>query len=358
MKELYDSCARLLKDGEDVVLATIISLSGSAPRTAGTKMLIRAERGHTSNCNGSFLGTIGGGLLEAQVLQFAREVFSTGRSVIKEFNLTGADTDSMDMICGGQLQVYIEFLSAQTPENIEIYSVIAELIRTKQKALLVTRLPAGDGGDGPPAKCLFTPDGGQVGCTIPLNRQERLLEEAGKARYPVPVQLDEELFLVEPVSSLGTVYLFGAGHVSQQVARLTGMVGFRTVVLDDREQFANRQRFPRADEVMVLDDFVDFLLHLPVSSDSYLVIVTRGHKYDMTVLEQALQTDACYIGMIGSCRKRDAIYRTLREKGATDEQLARVYSPIGISINAETPEEIAVSIVAQLIKVRSELMNG
>lgn len=358
MQELYNSCARLLADGEDVVLATIISLSGSAPRTAGTKMLIRAERGNVPNNDGSFVGTIGGGLLEAQVLQFARDVFSTGRSVIKEFNLTGADTDSMDMICGGRLKVYIEFLSAQTPENIEIYSAIAELIRSRQKALLATRLPAGDGGDDPPAKCLFTPDGGRIGYTIPPNRQERLLEEAGAARYPVPVQLDGELFLVEPVSSLGTVYLFGAGHVSQQVAMLIGMVGFRTVVLDDREQFANRQRFPRADEVIVLEGFADFLPHLPVSRDSYLVIVTRGHKYDMTVLEQALQTDACYIGMIGSRRKINAIYRTLREKGVTDEQLDRAYSPIGISINAETPEEIAVSIVAQLIKVRSELMNG
>jgi len=350
MQELYNSCTRLLNEGEDVVLATIISLSGSAPRTAGTKMLVKKD--------GSFVGTIGGGLLEAQVLQFARDVFSAGRSVVKEFNLTGADTDSMDMICGGQLQVYIEFLSAQSPETLAIYSAIAELIRSGQKALLATRLPAGDGGDVPPAKCLFTPDGGRIACTIPPDRQERLLEEDGRARYPVPVQLDGELFLVEPVSSLGTVYLFGAGHVSQQVARLTGMVGFRTVVLDDREQFANRQRFPRADEVIVAENLDRCMDDLAVSRDSYLVIITRGHKYDMTVLEQALQTDACYIGMIGSRRKIDAIYRTLREKGVTNEQLDRVYSPIGISINAETPEEIAVSIAGQLIKVRSELANG
>lgn len=348
MKEFYASCARLLNDGADVVLSTIISLSGSAPRTAGTKMLIKKD--------GTFVGTIGGGLLEAQVLEFAREVFSTGRSVIKEFDLTGADTDSMDMICGGRMKVYIEFLSARTRENIDIYGAIKKLIHSRHKALLATRLPAGDDG-GQPLKCLFTPDGGQIGCAMPPGRREKLLEKAGRTRYPVQVQLDGEPFLVEPVSSLSTVFLFGAGHVSQQVAMLTAMVGFHTVVLDDREQFANRRRFPRADEIIVLDGFADFLRHLPVSDDSYLVIVTRGHQYDMTVLEQAMRTSARYIGMIGSRRKIDAIYRTLREKGVTNQQLARVHSPIGIAINAETPEEIAVSIVAQLIKVRGESVH-
>lgn len=349
MKELYNTCARLLAGGEDVVMVTIISQSGSAPRTAGTKMLVRRD--------GSFVGTIGGGLLEAQVLQQAREVFQTGQAVVREFNLTGADAASMDMICGGRLDVFVCLLSARFPGNVEIYRTIGSLLQTRQKALLVTKLAPPAGSNAQSNQCLLLDNGAQIGCTLSAGQQEQLLQ-AGKGRYPLLVQLGEESFLTEPVSALGTVYIFGAGHVSRQVARLTAMVDFRTVVLDDREEFANRQRFPQADEIIVPDNIEKCIKDLPISGDSFLVIVTRGHRYDLTVLAQALQTNTGYIGMIGSHRKRDTIYRALREAGVTEEQLAKVYSPIGLPIGAETPEEIAVSIVAELIKVRGQLMGG
>lgn len=349
MKALFETCARLLVEGEDVVMTTIVSQSGSAPRTSGTKMLVRRD--------GSFVGTIGGGLLEAQVLRLAGEVFQTGRPVIREFNLTGADAASMDMICGGRLEVFVDFLSAAVPENVQIYRTLGGLLHSRQRALLATQLSTRDGCNDRPNKCLLIQGGQPVGCSLPAGRLERLLPD-GRSRYPQLVQVDGESFLVEPVSSPGTVYLFGAGHVSQKVARLASFVDFRTVILDDREEFANRQRFPEADDIIVPDDFEQCLKDLPISGDSYLVIVTRGHRYDLTVLAQALQTGAGYIGMIGSSRKREAIYRALRETGVSEEQLARVYSPIGLPIEAETPEEIAVSIVAELIKVRGKLLGG
>lgn len=349
MKELYNTCARLLAGGEDVVTATIISQSGSAPRTAGAKMLVRRD--------GSFVGTIGGGLLEAQVLQQAREVFQTGQAMVRDFNLTGADAASMDMICGGRLQVFICLLSARLPVNMEIYRAIGSLLHTRQRALLVTRLTDPAGSLEQSNQSLLIDNCTPIGCTLSAGQEEQL-QQAARGRYPRLVQSGGESFLTEPVSALGTVYIFGAGHVSQQVARLTSMVDFRTVVLDDREEFANRQRFPQADEIIVPDNIEHCLKNLSIGGDCYLVIVTRGHRYDLTVLEQALPTGACYIGMIGSLRKREAIYRALREKGFSEEQLDRVYSPIGLTINAETPEEIAVSIVAQLIKVRGELMDG
>jgi xanthine dehydrogenase accessory factor len=348
MRELYNTCAGLLAGGEDVVMATIISQSGSAPRTAGTKMLVRRD--------GSMVGTIGGGLLEAQVLEQAREVFRTGRAAVREFNLTGADAASMDMICGGRLDVFICLLSAGFPGNVEIYRTLGNILHTGQKGFLVTRLAGADGRDQP-GQCLLLENGLPMGFALSADRQAQL-RLAGWIRYPRLVQLGDERFLTEPVSAPGTVYIFGAGHVSQQVARLTSLVDFRTVVLDDREEFANRQRFPQADEIIVLEDFAGCLKDLPISTDSYLVIVTRGHRYDLTVLEQALSTGACYIGMIGSHRKRDAIYRALREKGVAREQLDGVHSPIGLDIGAETPEEIAVSIVAQLIKARGKPMDG
>ena len=160
--------------------------------------------------------------------------------------------------------------------------------------------------------------------------------------------------LLEPIFSEPTVYLFGAGHVSQQIAPLAKRVQFKVVVIDDREMFANRERFPEADEVIV-SEFETCFEQLQIDDSSYIVIVTRGHLYDGFVLEQAVKTDARYIGMIGSKKKIHILYQNLMKKGIPKETLDRVYAPIGLDINSETPEEIAVSIVAQLIKVRGEL---
>ena len=159
--------------------------------------------------------------------------------------------------------------------------------------------------------------------------------------------------LLEPIFSEPTVYIFGAGHVSEQLAPLAKKVHFRVVVIDDREMFANRNRFPGADEVIV-SEFEKCFDQLNIDDSSYIVIVTRGHLYDGFVLQQALKTNARYIGMIGSKKKIRTLYDNLMGKGMTKEILDRVHAPIGIDINSETPEEIAVSIVAELIKVRGE----
>jgi len=159
--------------------------------------------------------------------------------------------------------------------------------------------------------------------------------------------------LLEPVFSEPTVYLFGGGHVSEQVVPLAKRVHFKVVVIDDREMFANRERFPEADEVIV-SEFEKCFDRLNIDDSSYVVIVTRGHLYDGFVLEQAVKSDARYIGMIGSKKKIKTLYQNLMQKGMTKETLDRVHAPIGIDINSETPEEIAVSIVAELIKVRGE----
>lgn len=175
----------------------------------------------------------------------------------------------------------------------------------------------------------------------------------GKERYPVVLTFEDRRYLVEPSFVLGTVYLFGAGHVAQQVAPLARLVDFRTVVMDDRSEFANRQRFPDADEITVLQSFDGCLQGLDIDRESYIVIVTRGHLHDKVVLEQALRTDARYIGMIGSRVKRARIFGELKENGFNENDLARVHSPIGTNISAETPEEIGISIVGELIQARA-----
>jgi xanthine dehydrogenase accessory factor len=171
--------------------------------------------------------------------------------------------------------------------------------------------------------------------------------------YDIFTKLENYTAYLIPVGSDGTVYIFGAGHCGEKLARIVHTVGFETVVIDDREEFANAARIPEADEILVpekLDAPFDSIVFGP---DSYIVIVTRGHVHDELVLRRALRTNAGYIGMIGSKNKRETIYRHLTADGFTSSDIERVHSPIGIDIGAETPEEIAVSITAELIKVRA-----
>lgn len=348
MQGLYETCARLLADGEDVVMATIMSKSGSTPQTAGTKMLVRQD--------GSFVGTIGGGLLEARVLDLANDVFKTRRSLIRDFKYVGNDENSMG-VCGGRMDVLVDFLSSRMPENVKIFNAVTQALPSGKRTLLVTALPNDTQESAYLPRCLLFQGGESVGDRFAADQQARFVQ-GFKNRHPQLVSVDGVQYLLEPVSLWGTVYLFGAGHVAQQVARLTSMVDFRTVVVDDRKEFATRERFPEANEIIVLDDFEHCMKDLTITSDSYLVIVTRGHKYDQMVLAQALHTNAGYIGMMGSNRKRIVIYQTLREAGVTEEQLAHVYSPIGLLEDTDTPEEIAISIMAELIKVRGEKFGG
>ncbi|GBF35218.1 xanthine and CO dehydrogenases maturation factor [Desulfocucumis palustris] len=340
MKAIIKDICSLLNSGESFSLATILSQSGSSPRTAGTKMIVRSD--------GSILGTIGGGLLEAQVMRLASDVLQSPRAVTRVFNLTGKDAGQMDMICGGRLEVLVDYLDASDVSTVDAYNAMELAVDNRERTMLVTPIPAAEEDASYGKPCLVKGDG-----ILPGGLPELISQSGG--RRPEVVTAGEKRFLVEPACDLGTVYIFGAGHVSQKIAPLATLVDFRTVVLDDRGEFANRERFPTADRVMVLDTFERALEGLEIDRDSYLVIVTRGHAHDKTVLGQALKTNAGYIGMIGSRRKRDAIYKALSAEGFARDEFARVYCPIGLEIEAETPEEIAVSVMAELIKVRAEL---
>jgi xanthine dehydrogenase accessory factor len=360
MRDIFEHMVHLLEQGESFVLATIFSRTGSAPRTAGARMLIHAD--------GSIVGTIGGGLLEARVQQTAPQVFQDRRAQVQAFNLTSKDASQMDMICGGQVEVLVDFIDAADDTLRLVYPALLTAMKARQRAWLLTTIPS---DDGQAARCMVKEDGTVVGepgiaemvgigAGSPIGLfggstpETEELPDIASSRYPVLIDHGGQRLLVEPIHNTGTVYIFGAGHISQRLAPLTGMVGFSTVVLDDRPEFANRERFDTADQVIVIDSFEGVLDRLPIDRDSYLVVVTRGHMHDKTVLAQALRTRAGYIGMIGSHGKRDATYRALSQEGFGAEDFARVHSPIGLAIGAESPEEIAVCIAAELIKVRAE----
>ena len=345
MKKLCKAMLGLLQQGESFAVATLFDKSGSAPRSEGAKMIVRSD--------GSIIGTIGGGRLEARAIVVARETIAARKTVIQSFDLTSKDAAASDMICGGSGEILVDFIDARDDNNLKIYSEAAEILARGEKGWLVTVLgKTSDAAGISRQQCLVKPDKtliGNVDCSPQL--MEKLI--AGPAKISIHSEAqDGPRFLVEPVRQGGTVFLFGAGHVSQKIAPLSESVGFRTIVMDDRADYANRERFPEPIECRVIDSFQK-LPGLDIDGDSYLVIVTRGHLYDKDVLEQVLRSKAAYVGMIGSRRKRELVYEEIIAHGFAKEELERVYSPIGTNIGAETPEELAVSIVGELVKVRS-----
>ena len=341
-----DAICPILERGEELVLATVISKSGSAPCMAGSKMIIRKD--------GTFLGTIGGGVLEAEGQKRAAQVFNSGISQIFTFDLSGRDAASMSMICGGRVEVFLELIEAD-PTNLEVFKALQDALSSDEKCFTVSDLGAADGEIHRISRCLVHQDNSFTGTfQHPESWLATLGEHAHRSTYPVVTTLENRRFLVERCYTPSTVFILGAGHVSQQLAQLTGNVSFQTVVLDDREEFANKKLFPTADEVMVLDSFDNCLDGLDIGGDSYLVIVTRGHTHDKTVLEQALRTNAGYIGMLGSRKKMVDIRKALLADGFSEEKVNRIHCPIGIRIDAETTAEIAVSIVAELIQARAQ----
>jgi len=252
--DIYQEIVELRAAGRRAALATITSVRGSIPSFQTSKMLVRDD--------GSIIGTIGGGCVEAEVWQAARDVMEEEKPRTLTFNLNQNPKYDTGLVCGGTLEIFVE----------------------------------------------------------PI--------------LPVPV-----------------LYLFGAGHVAANTYNVARTAGFDVVVVDDRETYANRERFPDAREV-VSEDFEQACARLAPGESSYIVIVTRGHRDDMRVLRWAVTTPARYIGMIGSKRKTIAIYKELIEEGMEPALFERVSAPVGLEIGAVTPEEIAVAIVAELIAVR------
>jgi xanthine dehydrogenase accessory factor len=354
MRKIYETIDKLSEKGRTGVVATIIRQTGSAPRGTGTKCLILDD--------GSLVGTIGGGILEARTLEAAREIFDTGLPVRLYFSLQGSDVAGTDMLCGGQVEVFLEPVSARNPTHIKIFRMAGKSLSQGGGGLLITLIDREKWQRAGVPKMFLGKDGEKVGSLQGAQGiEDALFEKSGKLMRSRNLSLfsmrDDQgnlsEVLVEPVVADSFLYVFGAGHVSKQIVPLANRVGFHVAVIDDREEFADPGLFPEADEIHCTP-FEGVMESLVIDKSAFVVIVTRGHVHDKTVLAQSLKTGAKYIGMIGSRRKRDIIYQKLLEEGFTQKDIGRVHSPIGLDIGAETPEEIAVSIVAELIQVRAE----
>jgi len=252
--DIYDEIVRLRKLGQKCALATIVNVRGSIPSYESAKLLVRED--------GSMLGTVGGGCVEAEVWNAAREVIETEKPKNMNFSLGQDAAYDEGLICGGQLNIF-----------------------------------------------------------------------------------------VEPVIPQPYAFIFGGGHVSKSLSKVAAMAGFSTVIVDNREAFANAERFPEA-EATYAEEYEDVFPKLPITSSSYLIIVTRGHRDDMRVLRWAVTTPAKYIAMIGSKRKTISVVHELEREGFSRDVFEKVFAPMGLEIGAESPEEIAVSVVAEMIAAR------
>ncbi len=313
--------------------------------------------------DGSILGTIGGGSFEADIIEQARKVLVSETPKVVKQELTSEQIEADGLTCGGTVEILLEPFTPQTD-----LTVIEEIVKTSQDAktaVMVTLV-----GAKVCPKLLVRDDNTTVG-TLGHNAIDRKIVDMARPHLGQP-SLETVTFdpFQEQAQSMGirsqmqnrvcletilpppTAYVFGGGHVSQQLAKILPFSGFEYVVIDDRAEFVARERFPEA-KGLVRHEFEGVLEDLTLTPhSSYLIIVTRGHQSDLVVLEQALHVDAKYIGMIGSKRKITLMLKHLLEQGVPQETLERVYAPIGLEIGADTPQEIAISIVAELIKVR------
>lgn len=331
MKEFVASVCTVLEADEALTLATVVESSGSTPRSSGAKMAIRND--------GTIFGTVGGGLMEAEAIRAGLAMLDQkdGDARLIHVDMTRELAADSDMICGGGLTVFLQVVRPGG-ECAARYRELNQRMKTGKPSLLRTSLVDGD--------------------PLVATRHEILSGTdalAPEVSVSPGFSRSEGVFVLdEPFIPPAPLFIIGAGHVSLFTARVGQMVGFRTVVVDDRAEYANEDRFPQADEIVVLDEFKGCCDRLGIGDDAFIVIVTRGHLHDRTVLEESLKTNARYIGMIGSKSKRDKIYEALLSNGCSQQDIDRCHCPIGIGIGGQTPEEIAVSICAELIKVRSE----
>lgn len=327
MLEWIRETVRALEAGTPAELVAVTEASGSTPRGAGAMMAVFP--------GGRALGTIGGGNVEYEAQRLAGELLERGGCAVRRFRFVQGEAASLGMVCGGDVTVRFQYLPAG---DAQITAVLRDLLSAGNlDTWLVLNLRSGAMG---------TADRNG------FRHLEHPPEEAAPLLQGRPAAAGD--WLAIPMVRAGRVYIFGGGHVSRALVPAIAAVGFRPVVYDDRPEFADPALFPRA-EAVLCGEFTEISRHIALTGDDYVVIMTRGHQADYEVLTQTLRSGVRYLGCIGSRRKLALCRERLLAAGFGAEEYERVHAPIGLAIGAETPEEIAVSVAAELIAVRAGL---
>ncbi len=314
MEKIFLAIEEQLKMGKPCLLATIIASTGSTPRSSGAYMVVGGA--------GRICGTIGGGSLEYNVILQGQKQIAQQKNFIYEYTLTMEGSAELGMICGGTCTILYQYLST---DDLSLIQDALGIMESKEQYWLL--LPV-------------------------LEGKLQILQGAYEIQGNGLIEIDGTQCYAERFNFDGKVYIFGGGHLAQEVVPVLSHLGFRCVVLDDREEFSKPELFTGAKEVLCVD-FKELAKAVQLTENDYVAVMTRGHLHDADVERFVLKTPAHYIGVVGSRRKAKLTREILRSEGFGDEQLDRIITPIGLEIGSETPAEIAISIAAQFIQVRA-----
>lgn len=327
MDRIFAKLLYEMQKNKDTVLVTIVADQGSAPRGAGSQMLVGQD--------GRILGTIGGGAVEARAEEMALKLLKDQVSLCHLFQLHERAKEDIGMVCGGNVRVLFQFIPGTSAYWVKLAGALLDRVAKRQPGWLVLRTD------------------GSAPALLDENGMEIMGEEVpGSVTRNGWIPFQSSNYFCSPLPIGERAFLFGAGHCSQALAPLLDTVGFRVTVFDERAEYANRDSFPTAENVIV-GDFTKLSDYIEFHDGDYVVIMTSGHSHDFDVEQQVLRGPFAYVGVIGSRKKTASVNARLREAGVDEDAIARVHTPIGTAIKAVTPEEIAVSIAGEMIYERA-----
>ncbi|MFC0248813.1 XdhC family protein [Citricoccus parietis] len=341
--DLWQRMAPVLDGDAGFVLATVVSTSSSAPRPVGTQMAILDD--------GTVIGSLSGGCIEADVYAHAQEVATTGRALVRDYGYSDGAALDIGLTCGGSLRVFLERVA---PADLDFFRVLADALRSGEPVATVTALPGPDAGWR-----------GHVTETDSGTEPDRRLHEAaallresrsGVVTVPSPAGGPSSDYAVRSFTAPAHLVVFGSNAFAASLARLAADVGYRVTVCDARAAFATRERFPEADEVVVRWPH-EYLDELHVDHRTVLCALTHDPKFDDPLVAKALRSPAAFVGAMGSRRTSREREERLRDLGLSEQELARLHAPLGLDLGAGTPQETAVSMMAEIISARRSGTN-
>jgi xanthine dehydrogenase accessory factor len=348
MQDVFHEAVNQLDEKNPIVVATVVRTKGSTPQKPGAKLLVRKD--------GSGVGTLGGGCVEGDIWFAAKELLkSGGKAQHNEYELNEELAAEDGLVCGGTMYFLID--PVYRPEEYIDYArgIDDAYGGGRPVALASVVIPARDGGPSTGAKLFIHEDGttegtlGDHGLDHDATRRAGALMAHGTNEYVVAGNGAE--YFIEAYTTPPQLVICGGGHVSKAIAPVAKTLGFRLFITDDREEFSNKERFPEADMLVTLKP-EEALPQLPINANTFIVVATRGHRDDNVALAAAAATPARYVGLMGSKRKTILIYEDLIRGGLPIERVKEIRSPIGLDVRARTPEEIAVSIMAEVLMFR------
>jgi xanthine dehydrogenase accessory factor len=344
MKEVIEEAVRLMEKKEPCVLATVVRTKGMTPQKAGAKLLIRRD--------GSSLGTLGGGCVEGDIWFYAKQMLREKNGPqFRDYYLNEDIAAKDGLVCGGTMYFYLEPLWPGS-DFLNFAKEVVEAYTSGLSVAIATIVKEGT-GEKIGSKILIREDGSVSGSLAKDALQQQVVKTGrgvvaayGKNAYVVDEDGTE--VYVEGFTTPPTLVIMGGGHVGKAVYQLAVTLGFRIYIVDDRPEFSNRERFPQAQETVVAE-FDKGVKMLPINFNTFFLVATRGHRFDDMATLAAVQTPARYIGLLGSKRKNLMIFRDLIKEGVSLDRLKQINAPVGLNIGALTPEELAVSIMAEIV---------